>query len=80
MKEYFRGVESLEDLEKQYKEYVRLLHPDRGGDPIEYIRMKQEYERLRVYFEEVNKRRRQLNLLDLMELLGEVAILIKRRL
>ncbi len=80
MRKYFVGVQSLRDLEQRYKEYIKTLHPDKGGSPEEYVQMKREYERLRIYFEEKEQEGRKVSLLDVLELIGEVATLIKQRL
>ena len=29
---YFKNIETLEDLKKQYRELAMQNHPDRGGD------------------------------------------------
>ena len=46
MLKYFRGVETLEELKKKYKELAKKLHPDLGGDKEEFQAMNNEYDLL----------------------------------
>ena len=41
---YFDNVNKADDLRKAYREYVKVLHPDRGGDKTAFQSMQQEYE------------------------------------
>lgn len=43
---YFFNVQTAEELKKLYKEYVKKLHPDNGGNEEEFKNMKAEFESL----------------------------------
>lgn len=43
---YFNNINTLEELKKAYRKLAIKLHPDRGGDSNEFIRMKDEYDKL----------------------------------
>lgn len=43
---YFKNVESLQELRKQYKELLKIHHPDNGGDVSYMQEINAEYERL----------------------------------
>lgn len=43
---YFRHVETLEELKKQFHELCFKLHPDKGGTDAEFSAMRAEYEGL----------------------------------
>ena len=40
---YFDNISSAEDLKKQYKNYVKTMHPDRGGHLHTFQSMQAEY-------------------------------------
>ena len=42
--EYFSKCTNLDDLVHTYKKNARLLHPDCGGDPAEFVKMNAEYQ------------------------------------
>ena len=46
MIKYFRGVETLEELKKVYKELAKQLHPDLGGNKEKFQAMNNEYDLL----------------------------------
>lgn len=46
MLKYFRGVETIEELKKKYKELAKKLHPDLGGSKEEFQSMNNEYDML----------------------------------
>lgn len=43
---YFENVRTLEELRKQYKELLKLHHPDNGGNLSEMQEINAEYDRL----------------------------------
>lgn len=43
---YFRNVETLEELRKQYKELLKIHHPDNGGSVTDMQEINAEYDRL----------------------------------
>ena len=46
MTKYFKGIESVEELKKAYKELAKKLHPDLGGNKEEFQSMNNEYDLL----------------------------------
>ena len=46
MIKYFKNVETVEDLRKEYKRLVFQLHPDKGGNEEAFKEMINEYEKL----------------------------------
>lgn len=40
---YFKNAECIEDVKKMFKEYVKELHPDNGGDAEAFKDMMSEY-------------------------------------
>ena len=46
MMKYFRGIETIEELKKAYKELAKKLHPDLGGNKEEFQKMNNEYDLL----------------------------------
>ena len=46
MIKYFRGVETIEELKKAYKELAKRLHPDLGGNKEKFQEMNNEYDLL----------------------------------
>ena len=46
MNKYFENISTLEDLRKQYKELLKLHHPDNGGNVSEMQEINAEYDRL----------------------------------
>lgn len=46
MMKYFKGVETIEELKKAYKELAKKLHPDLGGNKEEFQVMNNEYDLL----------------------------------
>lgn len=45
-KKYFKNISSLEELRKQYKELLKLHHPDNGGDVAIMQEVNAEYDTL----------------------------------
>lgn len=43
---YFENINTLEELRKQYKELLKLHHPDNGGNVLEMQEINAEYDRL----------------------------------
>lgn len=43
---YFKNVNTLEELRKQYKELLKMHHPDNGGDVSRMQEINAEYDRL----------------------------------
>lgn len=43
---YFKNVETLEELRKQYKELLKTHHPDNGGNVADMQEINAEYDRL----------------------------------
>ena len=43
---YFKNVETLEELRKQYKELLKIHHPDNGGDVADMQEINSEYDKL----------------------------------
>lgn len=39
---------TLADIERRWRELVKVHHPDKGGSSEEFIRLKEVYERLRI--------------------------------
>ena len=46
MNKYFENITTLEELRKQYKELLKLHHPDNGGNVSEMQEINSEYDRL----------------------------------
>ena len=46
MLKYFKGIESVEELKKAYKELAKKLHPDLGGNKEKFQEMNNEYDLL----------------------------------
>lgn len=46
MNKYFGNIRTLEELRKQYKELLKLHHPDNGGNVSEMQEINAEYDRL----------------------------------
>lgn len=46
MNKYFENINTLEELRKQYKELLKLRHPDNGGNVSEMQEINAEYDRL----------------------------------
>lgn len=46
MKTYFKNVQTLDELRKQYKDLLKKYHPDNGGSEEETKAINVEYERL----------------------------------
>lgn len=46
MLKYFKGVNTIEELKKVYKELAKQLHPDLGGNKEEFQSMNNEYDKL----------------------------------
>lgn len=46
MGKYFENISTLEELRKQYKELLKLHHPDNGGDLETMQEINAEYDRL----------------------------------
>lgn len=44
MATYFKGITSIEDIKRKYKELAKALHPDMGGSHAMFVDMKQEYD------------------------------------
>ena len=47
---YFENCSSRSELARAYRKWVKELHPDNGGNPDEFIRMSNEYDRLKTRF------------------------------
>lgn len=43
---YFKNIETLEELRKQYKELLKTHHPDNGGNVADMQEINSEYDRL----------------------------------
>ena len=43
---YFKNVESLQELRKQYKELLKIHHPDNGGNVAQMQEINVEYDKL----------------------------------
>ena len=46
MIKYFKGIESVEELKKAYKELAKKFHPDLGGSKEKFQEMNNEYDLL----------------------------------
>ena len=46
MNKYFENIRTLEELRKQYKELLKMHHPDNGGNVSEMQEINAEYDRL----------------------------------
>lgn len=46
MRTYFKGIDNLEDLRKEYRKLAKKLHPDCGGNEAEFKAMSDEYEKV----------------------------------
>ena len=50
---YFKNIDSLESLRKQYKELLKIYHPDNlNGDKSTIQEINTEYEKLKALYEE----------------------------
>lgn len=45
---FFDGINTLEDLETEYRRLAMQLHPDRGGTDREFQDLNDEYTRMRI--------------------------------
>lgn len=43
---YFKNVNTLEELRKQYKELLKIHHPDNGGNVAQMQEINAEYDKL----------------------------------
>lgn len=59
MKTYFKQVETLEELRRQYKELLKQHHPDNGGEVAAMQDINAEYERLFQRLKERQEARKQ---------------------
>lgn len=48
-KDYFQGCTTNEEIKKQYRRLVKILHPDNGGDSEEFKEMQQQFFRADSY-------------------------------
>ncbi len=46
MNKYFENISTLEELRKQYKELLKIHHPDNGGNVSEMQEINSEYDRM----------------------------------
>ena len=46
MKKYFNNINTLEDLRKQYKELLKIHHPDNGGNVADMQEINAAYDQL----------------------------------
>ena len=46
MKNYFKGVNNLQELRKQYRDLLKKFHPDNGGNVSDMQEVNAEYDRL----------------------------------
>lgn len=46
MYKYFNECETIEDVKKAFKQWVKKLHPDCGGNAEEFCEMKNEYDKV----------------------------------
>ncbi|SEM01322.1 hypothetical protein SAMN04487770_12348 [Butyrivibrio sp. ob235] len=47
---YFQNCTNRSELIRAYRKWVKELHPDNGGNPEDFIRMSNEYDRLKTQF------------------------------
>ena len=47
---YFKDCSSRSELLKEYRKWFKELHPDNGGNPEDFIRTSNEYDRLKTRF------------------------------
>lgn len=47
---YFKDCSSRSELTRAYRKWVKELHPDNGGNPEDFIRMSNEYDRLKTRY------------------------------
>ena len=52
---FLKGIESKEQLKRNYRHLAMQLHPDRGGDSRLFVKLNEEYERLSRKFELMSK-------------------------
>lgn len=46
MTTYFQNIQTEEELTSKYKELVKILHPDKGGNLADFQEMQAEYEQV----------------------------------
>lgn len=46
MMKYFYGINDLEQAKLRYRTLAKQLHPDKGGDAVEFQKMQEEYNTL----------------------------------
>jgi hypothetical protein len=80
---YFRDITDLEQAKHRYRELAKQLHPDKGGTPIGFQKMQEEYKVLLLRLQQNNNvvNTKQLTLEnELLNELGKLAqVLIKKQ-
>ena len=55
---YFKNIETLEELRKQYKELLKAHHPDNGGNVADMQEINAEYDRLFKILKDIHESQR----------------------
>jgi hypothetical protein len=53
---YFNNIQCIEDLQSQYRTLALKFHPDKGGDEVEFIAMKDEFDSLFLIYKDIFRR------------------------
>ena len=74
---YFNGITDLQQAKLHYRKLAKQLHPDKGGNAIEFQRMQQEYKERGLYLQQDRNAVKARNQSDESELFGELGKLAK---
>ncbi|MCU4173996.1 hypothetical protein [Carboxylicivirga sp. N1Y90] len=74
---YFNGITDLQQAKLHYRKLAKQLHPDKGGNAIEFQRMQQEYKERVLYLQQDRNAVKARNQSDESELFGELGKLAK---
>jgi hypothetical protein len=80
---YFAGITSIEEAKQTYRTLAKQLHPDKGGNALEFQKMQEEYNSLLFKIQQHNRNTitpKQTPEKELIDELGKLAkVLIKKQ-
>ena len=74
---YFNDITNIEEAKHRYRNLAKQLHPDKGGNAIEFQRMQHEYKERLLYLQQDRNAVKARNQSDESELFGELGKLAK---